>query len=1339
MKAALLLTLALASSAWAQGTTLYSTGAPTDEEQLYLEMINRGRANPTAEGQRLAATTDEAVRAAMDGFQVDVPLMLQEFAALPVRPPLAMNAQLTQMARGHTQDMLDHAFQGHTSSNGDDLGDRVIRVGYPFTALGENVFSFSQSVFHGHAGFQVDWGNDGDNDGMQDPRGHRESIHGDFREVGIGVLKGTNFNATTQQGVGPQLVTQNFGSQVSSLAYVTGVAFYDLNGNDFYDLGEGIGGLTVNVAGSSFHAITANSGGYAVPVPTANANRTVTFSGLGANATAQANIVGGANVKVDFKPAFVSPLPTGSVAPLAGTAAAYTFPAVTGATAYQWEALAPQAAANDGAESLTRVTQATTGTYSPRSTTVKHAGTAAYRLTHPEVAYTAERLTYPETFVVQAGGQMSFRSRLRFATENQVAKVQVTADGGTHWVDVYAQPGATPSGQSSVAGEASFQLRTVSLAAFVGKHVQIRFNYEVQGGDFFPGTDAALGWYVDEVTFSQVLDATSGVVAAVTPGQTGFQFTPPATGRYLLSVRPIISGRTWPFSLPLEVNAQLPPVDITLLLPSQPAFVPGAASLAFQSVGVGTSATQTLIIQNSGTENLTSLAVEVTGTHAADFTVGSLASSTLGAGGEMQVPLTFAPQATGARTATLRVLSNDPDESPFLISLSGQGSNALSIALPPRSQVVKLGSTATLSVTAGPDVQSYLWRKNSRPVPGATGASLTFTSTQLTDAGTYTVHVTGGQPVSSLDSSAARLAVVEDSEKTLALQERKAVTLTAKAAGPNLQYEWKKVGGPSLEEGPNLMGKFTPSLTLKNLLTAQSGTYVCEVKTGDSTATAGATTHLRIYHDVPIVNATQNLKEGIVGGSFYHVIRTSELVHKTPLSYAAKNLPPGLKVNAKTGEITGIPTKPGTYEEVLLIATNGVGSGQSRQTITIEPYPTGLAGAYVGLAERHAVVNQRLGQRLDLTLTSLGGFSGSLTQGSVKMPFKGQLTLVSGGAALPFGQVQIQPPGKPLPAPLTLTFEVDFANHRLTQASVAASGQQVPLTAWHQKWNAKGPAASAFQGLHTFGLRLKEASGLTGDADVPQGWGYGSFTPLADGKLIAAGRTADGEKFTCASVLGPQGEVLMYQALYTTPVKGSLLGLLTLDPEMLNDPDDNTVTGALTWTRPASALASARLYKAGFGLPGTPEEDPVPLEAVGARHVPPVGPTDVILNLQAGVQNGRVEFDFAEIETTSDNPDQDLNIALKSKITAFAPASNPAATRLSAVVTTGLLSGSFTLTDAPSAGAKEIKRSVTLQGLLIREGVNYRGVGYFLLPALPSPGGPVATPILSGSVLLRPQ
>ena len=46
------------------GLTFYDFGNPTAEEQLYLELINRARANPPAEGARLAATTDPDVLSA---------------------------------------------------------------------------------------------------------------------------------------------------------------------------------------------------------------------------------------------------------------------------------------------------------------------------------------------------------------------------------------------------------------------------------------------------------------------------------------------------------------------------------------------------------------------------------------------------------------------------------------------------------------------------------------------------------------------------------------------------------------------------------------------------------------------------------------------------------------------------------------------------------------------------------------------------------------------------------------------------------------------------------------------------------------------------------------------------------------------------------------------------------------------------------------------------------------------------------------------------------------------------------------------------------------------------
>lgn len=1050
MKATTLLLTAwiLTMHVWGQGTTLYSIGEPTDEEQFYVELINRARANPTAEGILLANTSDASVLNAYQSFNVDLNLMKQEFAAIQALPPLAFNAKLIQMARGHTQDMFDHAFQGHVSFNGDTLAERVAAVNYNFADVGENVFSFANSVFHGHAGFEVDWGDTGTG-GMQAGRGHRVNIHkAAFREIGVGVKLGSNtVNAST---VGPQLVTQNFGAQSGSSAYVTGVAYYDMNTNGFYDPGEGIGGLTVNVTGASFHAVTTASGGYAVPVPTANANRSVTFSGLGANDSFNTVISGGANVKVDFKPAYVSPKPVGPANTFVGKATSYSFPETLGATAYDFQALRVVSASNDSADNLNRVTSSISNGYTPRSTSIKNGGSAAYWLTHPAAAYTAEILTYKETFVVRSGAQISFRSRLRIASSNQMAKVQVSTNGGTSWEDVYQQSGATTNPDIVQQGEASFQLRQVSLAAYEDQQILIRFNYEVGGGVFFPGTDDFLGWYVDDIAFTGLVDASNGDVKSITQGQSQFDFVADNTGEYLISVRPHISGRVWPLSPPLTVT---------------------------------------------------------------------------------------------------------------------------------------------------------------------------------------------------------------------------------------------------------------------------------------------------VAEDIPTLVGDQDMDELIVGGAFYHKILLEGESEPSGVTFFAKNLPSGLKINKDTGEITGTPKKAESRTATLTVKSKS-GTTNITVTMTVKPFPEDLDGSYVGLAERNAEIFESVGGRLDMKITTLGAFSGSLTLGKVKMPFKGVLDIVADESALPHGRATLKPPGKPSPAEIILEFDVDPSNHRLTNATVTQSAATCVVSGWHQKWNAKDQQAVPYFGLHTLGLRLPLAGGLINEVSVPQGWGYGAFTPGKDGKVNVVGATADGQKITCGSFVGPEGEVLVYQSLYTTASKGSLMGVLSIDVGNEGDlanTEDNTVSGELTWTRPADSSVKMRVYREGFGLAGTPVEVPVELEATGARFVPPQAADAVILGLTADVNNARVEFDFGGVESSALDPDQDLSIGLKSKILPADPSHNFTATKLAANVKTGLLSGGFTLVDddpRPEV-TKAVKRVVKVQGILIRDEAEHLGVGWFLLPELPTAEVPKNTEMLSGKMTLE--
>jgi len=286
---------------------LYSIGDPTNDEQYYLELINRARANPTAEGIRLATTTDANVLGAYAALGVNLVLMQAQFVLISPQPPLSMNATLLDAARAHSQNMLQNNYQGHTGPDGSITTRLAAYTAGPNSwSIGENVYAYSKSVWYGHAGFEVDWGGTALTGGMQSPPGHRENIHSpDFREVGVGVVLGSNGGSG---GVGPQLVTQDFGTKGGLLPFVTGVVYRDLNNNGFYDPGEGIGGVTVTIANVDSYAVTAASGGFSVPVP-GSGTYTVTFSGGSVPTTAKSvSVVNAQNVKADY-------IVTGSASP----------------------------------------------------------------------------------------------------------------------------------------------------------------------------------------------------------------------------------------------------------------------------------------------------------------------------------------------------------------------------------------------------------------------------------------------------------------------------------------------------------------------------------------------------------------------------------------------------------------------------------------------------------------------------------------------------------------------------------------------------------------------------------------------------------------------------------------------------------------------------------------------------------------------------------------------------------------------------------------------------------------------------------------------------------------
>lgn len=102
----------------------------------------------------------------------------------------------------------------------------------------------------------------------------------------------------------------------------------------------------------------------------------------------------------------------------------------------------------------------------------------------------------------------------------------------------------------------------------------------------------------------------------------------------------------------------------------------GASTKNFGTVKIGNAGGKiTFKVRNVGTATLTKLAITKTGGAKGDYLVSKLPKTSLAPGGSMTFTVTFKPKAKGTRAATLKIASNDGNENPFDVKLTGVGKN----------------------------------------------------------------------------------------------------------------------------------------------------------------------------------------------------------------------------------------------------------------------------------------------------------------------------------------------------------------------------------------------------------------------------------------------------------------------------------------------------------------------------------------------------------------------------------------------------------------------------------------------------------------------------------------
>lgn len=289
---------------------------PTAQEQFMVELYNQARADPT-----WAATCY--------GVALNEGLPGGTISSTP-KQPLAINPLLTDAARGHASWLRANNLFSHTGAGGSQPKDRMAAAGYVFSgswAAGENAAMSMSTVLGEHTGL-VESQFQGLYQDLSVPgRGHRVQMMNDsMKEVGSGIATGP------YQGLNGFLSVQNFArsdGSYSGQAFLTGVAYNDSSGNDFYTPGEGLGGVTVTATRLSDSAVftttTWSSGGYSLALPAGTYTVTGGGGSLGGNVIWDNVTIGSTNVKRDFRPDQVADEPdfaslNGSTLVVTGTA-----------------------------------------------------------------------------------------------------------------------------------------------------------------------------------------------------------------------------------------------------------------------------------------------------------------------------------------------------------------------------------------------------------------------------------------------------------------------------------------------------------------------------------------------------------------------------------------------------------------------------------------------------------------------------------------------------------------------------------------------------------------------------------------------------------------------------------------------------------------------------------------------------------------------------------------------------------------------------------------------------------------------------------------------------------
>jgi hypothetical protein len=227
------------------------------------------------------------------------------------------------------------------------------------------------------------------------------------------------------------------------------------------------------------------------------------------------------------------------------------------------------------------------------TTTEPFGSGACFNLEHADTNSFPQLFQLNETLVPATNTVLSFMSMIGYAYNTEVARVQVSADGGANWHDIFAEAGCNdPSGTNVVVCEDSFTAYSLSLSNYAGTAILLRFNFDFQGGTYASG-GFPIGWFFTDILLtntqalinqttnnSSVTNIISGdLIDSANQGLGNFTITPPPY--YYVITNPPVGSEPNCFHLThLDPASQLLQLK-EVLLPSASSTVGFASQLGY--------------------------------------------------------------------------------------------------------------------------------------------------------------------------------------------------------------------------------------------------------------------------------------------------------------------------------------------------------------------------------------------------------------------------------------------------------------------------------------------------------------------------------------------------------------------------------------------------------------------------------------------------------------------------------------------------------------------------------------------------------------------------------------